>query len=102
MSTVVTTGGRVITGMILERTPARLTIQTATEKMVLAARDAELIKDSAVSMMPDGQLEQLTKEQVRDLIGYLAAPLKIGSASENAPEKPSGGAAGKDVAPKGR
>jgi putative membrane-bound dehydrogenase-like protein len=91
MSTVVTSSGRVITGMILERTPARLTIQTATEKMVLPARDAELIKDSAVSMMPDGQLDQLTKEQVRDLIGYLAAPLQIALPSESLPEKRPGG-----------
>jgi putative membrane-bound dehydrogenase-like protein len=72
MSVVETTSGRVITGMITERSANRLTIQTATERIVLAAEDVEDVEVSALSMMPEGQLEQLTKQQVRDLIAYLS------------------------------
>jgi putative heme-binding domain-containing protein len=76
MSVVSTTDGRVLTGMILERMPGRVTIQTATERVVLASDEIELLKDSTVSMMPEGQFENLTKEQVRDLVAYIAAPGK--------------------------
>src|SRR5204863_2897935 len=39
MSLVATGGGRVVTGMILERTPSRLVIQTATERVTLAGEE---------------------------------------------------------------
>jgi hypothetical protein len=61
-----------VTGIVVERTPARVVVQTATEKVVVPAEDVELIKESAVSLMPDGQLDALTSEQVRDLIAYLS------------------------------
>jgi putative heme-binding domain-containing protein len=72
LSVVATRSGRVITGLIVERLPNRLTIQTATERIVLATEDVDELSDSTQSIMPDGQLEALTKEQVRDLIAYLA------------------------------
>jgi len=73
MSVIETKDGRVITGMLAERTAGRLTVQTATERVVLATEDVESVEESAVSMMPEGQLQQLTTAQVRDLIAYLAA-----------------------------
>ncbi len=73
MSIVETQNGRKVTGIVVERSPARLIMQTATERIVLAAEDVETIRDSDVSIMPEKQLDALTKEQVRDLIGYLAA-----------------------------
>lgn len=72
MSVVATKNERIITGIIVERTAARLVVQTATEKVTIAADDIDAIKDSAVSLMPDGQLDQLSREQVRDLIAYLS------------------------------
>jgi putative heme-binding domain-containing protein len=71
MSVVTTTNERVVTGIIVERTPARVVVQTATEKVTIAAEDVESITDSNKSIMPDGQLDPFTREQVRDLIGYL-------------------------------
>ena len=83
MSIVTTTAGRVITGMILERTEARLTLQTATEKITLAKEDVEQVRDSPQSMMPEGQLEPLSRDQLRDLFAYLTsksqAPLPAAS-----------------------
>ena len=73
MSIVETQNGRKISGIVVERTPARLIIQTATERIILAVEDVDTVRDSDISIMPDGQLDVLTKEQIRDLIGYLAA-----------------------------
>jgi hypothetical protein len=71
MSIVTLNNERVITGIIVERTPVRLVVQTATERVTVAGEDVETIKDSALSIMPDGQLDALSKEQVRDLIAYV-------------------------------
>jgi putative membrane-bound dehydrogenase-like protein len=71
MSAVQTLDGRLITGIIVERSAARVVVQTATEKVTLAAEDVDTVKDSALSIMPDGQLDALTRNDVRDLIGYL-------------------------------
>jgi hypothetical protein len=54
-------------------------VQTATEKVTIAADDVESITDSNKSIMPDGQLDALTREQVRDLIGFLKANRQVDS-----------------------
>jgi putative heme-binding domain-containing protein len=77
MSVVMTKAGRFLTGMIVERTPNRITLQTATERLVIAREDVASVRDSPQSMMPEGQLDALTKEQVRDLIAYLAGKTQV-------------------------
>jgi len=77
LSIVGTHDGRVITGIVVERSPNRLVVQTATEKITLAKEDVEAVKDSPNSIMPEGQLDSLTREQVRDLIAYLAAKAQV-------------------------
>jgi putative heme-binding domain-containing protein len=77
MSVVNTSSGRVVTGIVVERSPARLVVQTATEKMIVPAEDVESVKDSALSLMPDGQLDTLSREQVRDLIAYLMSKSQV-------------------------
>ena len=59
--------GRLLTGMIVERTANRLTLQTATQRIDLAKEDVEEIRDSPLSMMPEGQLDPLTREQLREI-----------------------------------
>jgi putative heme-binding domain-containing protein len=77
MSIVATQNGRIITGIIVERSPTRYVVQTATERIVLPKEDVESVKDSPLSIMPEGQLEALTREQVRDLIGYLSGKTQV-------------------------
>jgi putative membrane-bound dehydrogenase-like protein len=77
MSVVETTGGRILTGLVMERTPARLTLQTATDRVTIPAEEVAETKLSDASIMPEGQLESLTKEQVRDLVAYLAAKKQV-------------------------
>ena len=71
MVVAITTGGRVLTGMVIERTGERITLQTTNEKIVLVMEDIEELTDSPLSMMPEGQLDQLSSEKVRDLVAYL-------------------------------
>jgi putative membrane-bound dehydrogenase-like protein len=77
MSAVETASGSKLTGIVVERTPARLVLQTATERIVIAAEEVESVKDSELSIMPEGQLDALTREQVRDLIAYLSAKTQV-------------------------
>ncbi|MCS6863680.1 MAG: c-type cytochrome [Gemmataceae bacterium] len=77
MSVVRTVDERTITGLLVERTAARLVIQTATDKIVVAARDVASVTDSPLSIMPEGLLEKLTREEVRDLIAYLQSPVQV-------------------------
>jgi putative heme-binding domain-containing protein len=74
MSLVETKDGRVLTGIFIERTPNRMILQTATDQHILAPGEVDSLTDSSLSMMPEGQLEMLTREQVRDLIAYLGSP----------------------------
>lgn len=71
MSVVRTADGRVVTGIVVERTPARVVIQSATDRLTLSPDDVESIRDSPLSIMPEGQLDALTRQQVRDLFAYL-------------------------------
>jgi putative heme-binding domain-containing protein len=77
MSIVRTADDRVITGIIVERTAARVVVQTATDRVVLSPDDVDSVKDSPLSIMPEGQLDSLTKEQVRDLIAYLGSKSQV-------------------------
>jgi putative membrane-bound dehydrogenase-like protein len=73
MTTVATSDGRLVAGIVREQSPAGLVIQTASERITLPRDDIEAIKSSNVSMMPEGQLDPLTPQEVRDLFAYLAA-----------------------------
>jgi putative membrane-bound dehydrogenase-like protein len=77
LSVVRTKDERVITGIIVERTPARVTIQTDKEKLVLSPDDVDTVKDSPLSIMPEGQLDALTREQIRDLFAYLTGKTQV-------------------------
>jgi hypothetical protein len=48
-------------------------IQTANERIVVPREDVEAIKPSSASMMPEGQLEVLSDQEICDLFAYLAS-----------------------------
>lgn len=77
MEVVLTDSGRVITGLIVDEGDQALTIQTANEKLIVPKPEIERRTLSQVSMMPDGLLQTMTNDQVRDLIGYLASPVQV-------------------------
>ena len=74
MTTIVLNDGRVLNGVVLARTEQTWEVQTPLEKIVLRVADIDEAEDSGRSLMPEGQLDLLPFEQVRDLIRYVMSP----------------------------
>ncbi|HMC89838.1 MAG TPA: dehydrogenase, partial [Gemmataceae bacterium] len=68
VTVVETSNGRVLTGIVKQENDRALTLQTQNEKVTLSRDDIKSRTKSPVSMMPEGMLDKLTSEEVRDLI----------------------------------
>jgi putative membrane-bound dehydrogenase-like protein len=79
MSTVALNDGRLLSGIVSGHggTGPTLTLQTATERLVLNRGDVEEVRPSELSLMPEGQLDVLAPDQVRDLVAYLMSPQQV-------------------------
>jgi putative membrane-bound dehydrogenase-like protein len=77
MAVVVLEDGRVLNGIVASKTEKVLTLQTAKERLTLDLSDIEEIQTSSQSLMPDGLLQPLTDDQIRDLVGYLMSPTQV-------------------------
>src|SRR5437016_2241885 len=71
MSIVDLKDGRVLNGLIASKTERTLTLKTTTETLTVDRGEIAGVRESALSLMPEGLLEALTAEQARDLIAYL-------------------------------
>ena len=69
--------GRVVNGIIKSENEDAVTVQTATEQAVLAVESIEQRVLSETSLMPAGQLEPLTDQQIRELLRYLTGPTQV-------------------------
>ncbi|MBL8815399.1 MAG: c-type cytochrome [Planctomyces sp.] len=70
-SVVVLKSGRIITGVIVGKTDQTVSIQTDKELLMINPDDIEESKNTGKSLMPDGMLDSLTPDQVRDLIAFV-------------------------------
>lgn len=77
MTTVVTEGGRVITGIVQRQPNQTITVQTPKERIIVPDEDIALLKPSPLSMMPEGLFDKLSLEEIRDLVGYLATRQQV-------------------------
>lgn len=77
MTTILTDDGRAVSGLITSRDGQRIVIQTATDQVTVATENIDAIKDSTVSAMPEGLLQNMSEVDVRALIGYLMSPVQI-------------------------
>jgi putative membrane-bound dehydrogenase-like protein len=69
-----TRDGRVLTGLIAEQTPARVTLVDAKgEPTVVPRGKIASLDESPVSLMPDDLLKGLKPQDLRDLFAYLQA-----------------------------
>ena len=72
-----TKSGKTVTGMILEETPERIKVienpLAKTAPVVLERSDIEERSKSPSSIMPKGLLDKLTREEILDLLAYVAA-----------------------------
>jgi putative membrane-bound dehydrogenase-like protein len=71
ISVVTLKNGRVLTGVVAPPMGRTVAVQTQTERVVLERTDIEQVQATPQSLMPDGLLNPLRDEQVRDLIAYL-------------------------------
>ncbi|MBU6275512.1 MAG: c-type cytochrome [Planctomycetes bacterium] len=65
--------GRVIAGLLERRTADAVVLRTAAGRETLPADEIEELRDAGVSLMPEGLLDGLTDDEVRDLVAYLMA-----------------------------
>jgi putative heme-binding domain-containing protein len=77
MTVIETRDGRIITGIIKAENDKSLTVQTQNEKIIVPKNEIESRARSPLSMMPEGLWKDLSDEDVRDLVGYLASPHQV-------------------------
>ncbi len=67
-----TKDGRVLTGLLGDSTADTITLVDAkNQRTVLKRTDLEALKESPVSLMPEKLLDELTDQQIRDLVAYV-------------------------------
>lgn len=72
-----TSAGRVISGVVVSESKTAVTIQTINEQVVVPIGEIADRALSPVSMMPDGMLQTLKTDQVRNLLAYLMGPQQV-------------------------
>ena len=77
MQIVLLVDGRTLNGLIIDRTERVITLQTARERLYFDLKLVESIKSTDLSPMPDGLLESLETEEIKDLISYLQHPIQV-------------------------
>ena len=74
---VITSDGRVITGIVSNENDKAVTIRTATETIILPKNEIEERTLSKTSMMPDDQLKQFTSHEILSLFAYLRGKSQV-------------------------
>ncbi len=77
MSVLALVDGRILNGIVLEETEQTLVLQTPTERMTLRHDEVDERRETELSLMPEGQLDRMSSEEVRDLIAYLMSPAQV-------------------------
>ncbi len=77
MELLLLAGGRTVSGLVVDESDNALTIQTVNERLVVPKTEIEARKLSKVSLMPDGLLNSLSKEDIVALVAYLANPRQV-------------------------
>jgi putative membrane-bound dehydrogenase-like protein len=71
---VETTDDRSLTGLLKQQDAKSVTLVTANETLIIPRNEIKTLKEGALSMMPEGLLQTLNDQEVRDLIYYLRGP----------------------------
>lgn len=80
MTIVIMNSGQVFNGLLTSRNQRTLTLQTQNELKTISLDDIEETTVTSSSPMPDGLLDNLNFEQIRDLIWYLQQPVQVEAA----------------------
>ena len=77
MTILTTADGQTLNGLVTNRTEKTLTLQTQHDLKTILIDDIDDSRLSRLSPMPDGMLDNLSEQQVVDLIGYLMQPSQV-------------------------
>jgi putative membrane-bound dehydrogenase-like protein len=69
-----TTDDRTISGILIQQDAKLVTLVTANETLVIPRGEIRSLKESQLSMMPEGLLQTFNDQEVRDLLYYLRSP----------------------------
>jgi putative membrane-bound dehydrogenase-like protein len=69
--------GRVISGLITKETDSAVTLKTINDLVVVPKDEIDQRKLSELSLMPNGLLDPMPPEEIRDLVAYLASPSQV-------------------------
>jgi putative membrane-bound dehydrogenase-like protein len=72
-----TTDDQLITGIVLQENESTVTIQTQTGTVTLPRKDIASRTESKLSMMPEGLFDQLSEQEIVDLVAYLQSPTQV-------------------------
>lgn len=76
-TTLDTKDGRVIMGVVQQQDPRSITMLTPNDTVTVPRDEIASMRQSELSMMPEGLLQAMTGRQVRDLVAYLAQPEQV-------------------------
>ena len=77
MAQVKLKSGGVVMGMLTDETDTAVTVKSQAFAQVVAKADIDSTTRLEVSLMPPGQLDGLSADDVRDLIGYLRSEMQV-------------------------
>jgi putative heme-binding domain-containing protein len=69
--------GRVLSGLLVSQDDERVVLQTAKERLTVPRGEVDALSQSTLSAMPDGLLQPLNDQQIRDLVAYLMSPGQV-------------------------
>jgi putative membrane-bound dehydrogenase-like protein len=69
--------GRTINGVVRQETDKTWTIQTLNETLTISKADVEDHQVTKKSIMPDGLFDMYSRDQIRDLIGYVQGSKQV-------------------------
>lgn len=69
--------GRVLNGIVTANTERTLTLQTASEQIIVEREEIETLRESPVSMMPENLLRGLNEQQIKELFAYLMTTSQV-------------------------
>src|SRR5579883_1291079 len=68
---------RSLTGLVVGKSDRTITLQTPTEKLTIERADIARMRQTKMSLMPEGLLQGLKTDQVCNLIAYLMTPNQV-------------------------
>jgi len=76
-SNIETKDERSITGIVTRQDDNAITVVTANETLIIPRNELQSMSQTELSMMPEGLLQAIGDEEVRDLLAYLRAPGQV-------------------------